>query len=100
MRRWVRLALLAVVVGGAVFLFVLPGRTWLAQGRASDVAHRQDRALTQENEALARRIAQLHDPAYIEQLARQEFGLVMPGERAYALLPPTTSTTAPPPKAH
>ncbi len=38
MRRAVRLALLAVVVGGIVFLFVLPGRVWLAQGRASSKA--------------------------------------------------------------
>jgi cell division protein FtsB len=101
MRRAVRWALLAVLVGGIVFLFVLPGRVWLAQGRASNVAHRQDSALTRENAALAQRLAQLHNPGYIEQLARQEFGLVMPGERAYALLPPTSPpTTAPSPKRH
>ncbi len=101
MRRAVRWALLALVVGGVVFLFVLPGRVWLAQGRASTTAHRQDTALTEENAALARRVAQLHNPAYLEQLARQEFGLVGRGERAYVLLPPTTtSTTAPPPKHH
>ena len=79
MRRAVRWALLAVLVGGIVFLFVLPGRVWLAQGRASTVAHRQDTALTRENAALAQRLAQLRNPAYIEQLARQEFGLVHAG---------------------
>jgi cell division protein FtsB len=101
MRRAVRLALLAVLVGGIVFLFVLPGRTWLAQGRASSVAHHQDSALTRENAALAQRVAQLRNPAYIEQLARQQFGLVRPGEQAYALLPPTSpSTTVPSPRGH
>jgi cell division protein FtsB len=99
MRRAVRLALLAVVVGGIVFLFVLPGRVWLAQGRASSKGHRQDSALTRENAALAQRVAQLRNSAYIEQLARQQFGLVMPGEQAYALLPPTSpSTTVPSPR--
>jgi cell division protein FtsB len=92
---------LAVLVAGVVFLFVLPGRVWLAQGHAATVAHRQDTALTRENAALAQRVAQLHNPAYLEQLARQEFGLVLPGERAYALLPPTTPpTTAPSQKHH
>jgi cell division protein FtsB len=100
-RAVVRWGLLAVLVGGIVFLFVLPGRVWLAQGRASNVAHRQDTALTRENTALAQRLAQLHNPAYLEQLARQEFGLVMPGEQAYALLPRTSpSTTVPSPKGH
>jgi cell division protein FtsB len=99
MRRAVRLALLAVVAGGIVFLFVLPGRTWLAEGRAASMAHRQDSALTRENAALAKQVAQLRNSAYLEQLARQQFGLVMPGEQAYALLPPTSpSTTVPSPR--
>ena len=84
-----------------MFLFVLPGRIWLAQGRASSNAHRQDSSLTRENAALAQRVAQLRNSAYIEQLARQQFGLVMPGEQAYALLPPTSpSTTVPSPRRH
>jgi cell division protein FtsB len=101
MRRAVRVLLVAVVVGGIVFLFVLPGRTWLAQGRASAVAQRQDAALSRENAALAERVAQLQSSAYVEQLAREEFGLVMPGEQAYGILLPaattiTTTTTTPP----
>lgn len=100
-RQALRWALVALVVGGILFLFVLPGRIWLAQGRAATVAHHQDTSLTRENAALAKRVAQLRSPAYIEQLARQEFGLVLPGEQAYALLPPTTPpTTAQLPKRH
>ena len=100
MRRAVRLLLLAVTVGGIVFLFVLPGRIWLAQGRAASVAHRQDSALAQENAALTKRLAQLRNPAYVEQIARREYGLVLPGEQAYAVLPPAppatpTTTTLP-----
>jgi cell division protein FtsB len=96
MRRAVRVLLVAVALGTIVFLFVLPGRTWLAQGRANAVAQRQDAALTKENAALTKRIAQLQSSAYIEQLAREQFGLVMPGEQAYGiLLPAATTTTAP-----
>ncbi len=101
MRRAVRTLLVLVAVAGIVFLFVLPGRIWLAQGRAAAVAKRQDRALSQENAVLAQQAAQLRSPAYIEQLGRQEFGLVMPGEQAYAVLPATTPpTTAPPAAKH
>ena len=93
-RRAVRWSLLAVLVGGIVFLFVLPGRVWLAQGRRLDgrpsPGHRPDPARTRPSPS---GVAQLRSPAYLEQLARQEFGLVMPGEQAYALLPPTTPPT-------
>jgi cell division protein FtsB len=112
MRRAVRILLVAMALGVVVFLFLLPGRTWLAQGRASAVAERQDDALSKENAALSKRIAQLQSSAYVQQLARQQFGLVMPGEQAYGILLPaattttapstttttTTPTTAPPPK--
>jgi cell division protein FtsB len=101
MRRAVRFLLVAVALGVILFLFLLPGRTWLAQGRANAAARRQDGALTKENAALAKRIAQLQNSAYVEQLARQQFGLVMPGEQAYGILLPaatttTTTTTTPP----
>ncbi len=89
--------LVAVVVGGIVFLFVLPGRTWLEQGRAMSKAQSQVSALSQENETLTKRAADLQSTAYVEQLARQEYGLVMPGEKAYGILvpAPTTTTTLP-----
>src|SRR5262245_31328588 len=93
MRRAVWLVLVGVVVGVIVFLFLLPGRTWLAQGRANADAQRQDAALTKENAALAKRIAQLQNSSYIEQLARRQFGLVMPGEKAYGILLPAATTT-------
>jgi len=93
MRRTVWLLLVALVVGVIVFLFLLPGRTWLAQGRANAAAERQDAALTKENAALAKRIALLQNSAYIEQLARRQFGLVMPGEQAYGILLPAATTT-------
>ena len=93
MRRAVRFLLVALALGVILLLFLLPGRTWLAQGRANAAAERQDAALTKENAALAKRIAQLQNSAYIEQLAREQFGLVLPGERAYGILLPAATTT-------
>jgi cell division protein FtsB len=104
MKRAVRALLVLVTVGGIVFLFILPGRTWLAQGRATSVAQRQETALSQENAALTKQVSLLQQPAYIEQVARAEYGLTMPGEEAFGILPPTAPPTtvprAPAPKPH
>jgi Septum formation initiator len=96
-RRAVRLLLAAVTVGGILFLFVLPGREWLGQSRATSAAKQRLTILSQENAALAKRAQQLQSTAYIEQLARQQYGLIMPGEQAYGIEPPaaTTTTTSP-----
>jgi cell division protein FtsB len=93
MRRAVRLLLVAVAVGGIVFLFVLPGRTWLAQSRDISNAQHQVSVLSQENKELTERAAQLKSTAYVEQIAHQQYGLVMPGQTEYGILPPDETTT-------
>jgi cell division protein FtsB len=104
-RRIVWLIFASVLLVAGLFLFVLPGRTYLTQRRSLDAATVRERVLSSENAKLAQRIQQLQTDAEIERLARQEYGLVKPGEQAYAILPPR-QTTAPPsqgrpsPKAH
>ena len=97
MRSAVRLLLVAIVAGGILFLFLLPGRTWLEQSRAMSAAQRRASVLAQENAALSNRVNQLRSTAYIEQVARQQYGLVMPGEKAFGILLPEATTTVPPP---
>jgi cell division protein FtsB len=91
--------LVAVAFGGIVFLFVLPGRTWLGQEHAWTVGKHQHSVLSQEDAALAQRIAKLQDPAYIAQIARQQYGMVMPGEQAYGIVFPAPPPTTAPPKS-
>lgn len=79
-----------------MFLFLWPARTWLEQSRAMSTAQRRESVLARENSVLANRVAQLRSTAYIEQVARQQYGLVMPGEKAYGILPPAATTTVPP----
>lgn len=104
MRKAVRLLLVLVVVGGVLFLFVWPGRTWLDQGRAMGQTQHQINTLAQENKALSKEAAELQNTSYVEQQARQQYGLVLPGEKAYGILPPeattTTTTTVPAHKLH
>jgi cell division protein FtsB len=79
---------LVVVVALALILFlVLPTRTWLGQRSGLSDASRRLELLTEENDALAARAASLENAAEIERLARQQYGMIRPGEDAYSVLP-------------
>lgn len=98
MRRKVRALLVVVAIGGLVFLFVLPGRTWWQQKSAISGTQHQLSVLTKENRVLQEKAAQLQDASYIGQIAREQYGLVEPGQKAYGIIPPqatTTTTTVP-----
>ncbi|MFN2587461.1 MAG: septum formation initiator family protein [Actinomycetota bacterium] len=44
--------------------------------------------IEETNERLERRIVRLDDPDFLEQKAREQIGLVRPGETAYLVVPP------------
>ena len=92
MRRAIRALLAAVILGGILFLFAIPARTWLSQRSQMSVASRRLSELTTENKALAKQVTQLQTPSYVEQLGRSQYGLVMPGQVAYAVVPSAAST--------
>ena len=56
----------------------------------AEVAVAEDRlaAIEEENRLLEARIAALHTPEEVERLAREQFGLVRPGEIGYVVLVP------------
>lgn len=87
---------LVVLVALALILFlVLPTRTWLTQRSSiGDTSHRLD-VLNQENEALAGRVAALQAPEEIERVARQQYGMVRPGEHAFSVVPAPSAQTLP-----
>jgi cell division protein FtsB len=95
-RRVVWLLLASVLLVAALFLFVLPGRTYLGQRRSLNASGTRVKVLAAENARLSQRIQQLQTDAEIERLARQQYGLVKPGEEAYAILPPRQQTQSPP----
>ena len=99
MRRAAWPLLVSVSIVGVLFLFVFPGRTLLAQHRSLRAAETKVAVLTDNNKRLAARVQQLHSDAEIERLAREQYGLVKPGEEAYAILPAPAPATAPVPKA-
>ena len=78
------LALTAVVV---LFVAVYPTQALLDQQSEGKETAADLQVAETENLELEQRVAELQTDAAIEQLARDEYGLVYPGEEAYAILP-------------
>lgn len=98
--RWARPLLVAAVLVAtlaALAIKVLPTRTWLAQREAIASTTAELDELRAEREALEARVGVLETDAEIEAIARADYGLVKPGEEAYAVLePPVEPVTLPP----
>ena len=88
--RWARPLLLATFATATIAVladYVFPTRTWLDQREALAETSAELSELRAEREALQARIDQLDSDAEIEAIARSEYGLVLPGEEAYAVHP-------------
>ncbi len=85
-----RTIVLLVAAGATLALLVLvvfPTRSYLRErGNMNDAAH-QLQSLNVQNRQLTDQIGRLNSDAEIERLARKDYGLVKPGEEAYAILP-------------
>jgi cell division protein FtsB len=92
---WVVAGLFVLLVGAAVFGDT--GLLHLQRLRAEVAAlHRDVQALEAENERLSRAITDLRtDPAAVERIAREELGLVRPGERVLRFPPASGSPGSP-----
>lgn len=89
--------ILALIIGVvAAAAGVLPFRQIIAQQRSVDLAQQQLDALIEENRRLEHQIAALQSPQEVERLAREQFGLVRPGDIAYVVvIPPGEETDEP-----
>ena len=88
LRRALWPLLLAIVLIGAVFVFVFPTRTYLGQRASISHSEKQLEVLGEQNKDLEKRAEDLQSDAEVERLAREQYNLVKPGEQAYAVLPP------------
>jgi cell division protein FtsB len=88
----VLLAALAITMAG-----IFPFRQMLAQDRQVENTRLQYETLVDENARLADEIERLETPLEVERIAREQYGLVRPGEAAYRTVPsddPAPSDTA------
>jgi cell division protein FtsB len=82
---------LALVLLGALALTVsgiLPFRQLITQQNQVERTEVQLAAMQEQNRALSEDIEMLDTDAEIERLAREQFGLVRPGEVAYVVVTP------------
>jgi cell division protein FtsB len=77
-----------------LLVFVFPTRTYLQQRHQMNLTANELHVLDRQNAELSAQAAKLQTTAEIEQLAREQYHLVRPGEQAFAILPPP-STPAP-----
>lgn len=88
--RWLRPLLVAAVAVATMVLlalYVFPTRTWIDQRAAIAETESSLDAIAAEREALEARVTELDTDSEIELIARTQYGLVLPGEEAYAVLP-------------
>jgi len=88
------LAVLAVV--GLAFAFGYPIGTLLGQRGQISAAEQHLQDLQHAAASLHRQAKALQGDAAVERIARQEYGLVRPGETPYVLVPAAPPTTLPP----
>ncbi len=94
-RRTVWPVLVTGLLVAALFVFVFPTRTYLAQRAETQRTQAQLDILDEQNDALSARITALQTDEEIERLAREQFDLVRPGEQAFAVLPAPAITDLP-----
>ena len=80
---------LLLVVGLVSAMAIQPTRQLLMQREKIDAAVGDLETLNRVNKKLQRRIERLQDPDFVEQLAREQTGLVRPGEIPYLVMPPS-----------
>ncbi|MDE0803399.1 MAG: septum formation initiator family protein [Acidimicrobiales bacterium] len=88
--RWLRPLLVAgfaIATMVVLALYVFPTRTWIDQRAAIAETESSLDAIAAEREALEARVTELDTDSEIELIARTQYGLVLPGEEAYAVLP-------------
>ena len=98
-RRIRRLFVAALVVAGILFTFGNPARTWYDQRQDIVAARERNEVLDDQSRQLQARADELRTDAEVERLAREQYGLVKPGEEAFGILPAPGSGARPAPPA-
>jgi cell division protein FtsB len=89
------LLLLGLAFVAVLFAFVYPTQTYLHQRKELNAAERRLQVLEQNTKSLQRDSDRLQSDPEVERRAREDYGLVRPGETPYVLVPSPPTTTLP-----
>lgn len=89
LRRGPQVVAVMLILGLLGAMAIGPARLLVAQRERVDGMERDLAEIQQVNSKLRHRIERLQDPDFVEQQAREQAGLVKPGEVAYRVLPPS-----------
>ena len=78
---------LLVLMGALLVASIYPLRTYLHQRAQIGSLQQRMESLQRRGAALDHRIARLHDPRYLELLARECLGMVKKGEITFVVVP-------------
>lgn len=93
-RRFPLVAMLLLTALAITLAGIFPFRQMIAQQRQVDQTQARLDTLVEESVRLQGAIAALNSPAEIERMAREQYGLVRPGETGYLVeVPPEAETT-------
>jgi cell division protein FtsB len=87
--------LLGLALVGLLFVFVYPTRTYLQQRHQISAAQARLVQLQRDTARLDRQARQLQGDAAVVRIAREQYGLVRPGETPYVIVPTAPPTTTP-----
>jgi cell division protein FtsB len=89
-----QIVIVALVLGLAGAMAIQPTRQLLAQRDRIAQMNQDLSRMRADNERLAAYLERLRDPNYLEQQAREQLGLVRPGETSYVVMPPSRRQSA------
>lgn len=84
-----QIVVIVLVVGLTGAMAIQPTRQLIEQRNRIAEMTRDLRRTERSNARLAAAAERLRDPDYLEQQARQQLGLVRPGETTYVVMPPS-----------
>ncbi len=96
LRKSPLIAVLLLVALAITLAGIFPFRQMIAQERQVDQTQARLDTLLVENHLLEEKVAALHMDVEVERLAREQYGLVRPGETGYTVESPPVALSAEP----
>lgn len=84
-----RIVVAVLILGVIGAMAIEPTRQLIEQRRRISAMTSDVQKIETMNDALQTRIDRLNDPDFIEQRAREQVGLILPGETPYVVMPPS-----------